>query len=108
VEVLRATSYLAEIEHAQGRLTAAMRLVDEILADPLAAEFEEEGRVRCLQVLLAAADPRASALLQSLHDHLERVQRQLPDEASRQRLVTSLAHWRWVDREWRAAKTRVT
>ena len=73
-----------------------------MLADPGAATLEPDVLLRCQQVLQAADDPRASELLQALHERLEHVQRQLPDDAARARLVQALPHWRVVDRLWRA------
>jgi hypothetical protein len=91
--------------HADAGIAAAMRHVEEILAeDPLAAELDQEGQVRCVRVLLAVGDPRADALMQALQERLESVRRQLPDEAARERLVTALPHWRWVHHASRAAQ----
>lgn len=103
-DALRLVARLAEIDHLAGDLAVALQQANEVLADPGAATLEPEVLLRCQQVLQATGDPRAPDLLQALHERMEHVQRQLPDDAARARLVEALPHWRVVDRLWRETK----
>ena len=96
---------LARISLAQGDVAAALEHIEQILAE-LAVEdreyYEEPLRIdlTCYQVLRAANDPRAYAVLERAHAQLQEQAARITDEAMRHAFLHNVPYHREIAAAW--------
>ncbi len=103
---MEALAGLARVALAQRDMAAARQAVDRLLAHrDRGGDFdgtEEPLRIMlsCWQVLAAAADPRAAALLDAARGALKAQADQLADPLQRRQLLEVIPHHRDIERAW--------
>ena len=112
-QVLDPVSGLARVALAQGRLTEALAHVEKILAHEAAGgsfDGTEEPLLlplSCWQVLAAAQDPRAGAVLAGAHAELQAQAARIGDAQARHGFLQQVPHNREILRAWLAFTTQV-
>ena len=100
-KVLDVRARVAELEHHEGRIDAAVDAALAVLADGRGDAKEDpwpllgpEALLRCHAVLSEAGHAQAAELQRELQRRLQAQRAQLPDAAARERLVQGVPHWR--------------
>jgi class 3 adenylate cyclase len=107
-EALGVRAELAELDRREGRIEAAAGAALSVLAEGRGGDdsagakrranpwplLEPPTLLRCHAILVAAGDTHAAPVLHELQRRLQQELAQLPDAATRERLVRALPYWR--------------